>query len=88
MEVRFSKKFLKQLAGIPRETRVKIEDFVFNELSVKTAIGEVGKIEKMQGYSNCYKSRFGDYRVGFMVEDNVLTVKTVMHRREIYRFFP
>jgi mRNA interferase RelE/StbE len=88
MEVRYSKKFLKQLAAIPRETRVKIEDFVFNELSTKTTIGEVGKIEKMQGYANCYKSRFGDYRVGFMLENNVLTVKTVMHRREIYKFFP
>jgi mRNA interferase RelE/StbE len=88
MEVRYSKKFLKQLAVIPRETRVKIEGFVFNELSTKTTIGEVGKIEKMQGYANCYKSRFGDYRVGFMFENNVLTVKVVMHRREIYRFFP
>lgn len=88
MQVRYSKKFLKQLAGIPRETRIKIEDFVFNELSSVSTIGEVGKIEKMQGYINCFKSRFGDYRIGFILKDNVLTVKTVMHRREIYRFFP
>jgi mRNA interferase RelE/StbE len=88
MEVRYSKKFLKQLAGIPRGTRLKIEDFVFNEISTKTSIGEVGKIEKMQGYANCYKFRFGDYRVGFLLEDDVLTVKAVMHRKEIYRFFP
>ena len=88
MEVRYSKKFLKQLAGIPKETRIKVEHFVFNELSSVSTIGEVGKIEKMQGYANCYKSRFGDYRVGFMLENNVLTVKTVMHRRDIYKFFP
>ena len=88
MEVRYSKKFLKQLAGIPREIRIKIEGFVFSELSSASTIGEVGKIEKMQGYANCYKSRFGDYRVGFLLQDNVLTVKTVMHRREIYKFFP
>ena len=30
MEVSYSKKFLKQLAGVPSETRVKIEGFVFN----------------------------------------------------------
>jgi len=88
MEVRYSKKFLKQLAGIPRETRVRIEDFVFNELSTKATIEEAGKIEKMQGYTNCYKARFGDYRIGFLLENDVITVKTVMHRREIYKFFP
>jgi len=65
MEVSYSKKFLKQLAGISLETR-----------------------EKMQGYDGFYKVRFGNYRLGLAIENDLVIVKTVMHRKEIYKFFP
>jgi len=54
MEVRYSKKFLKQLTGVPSETRVKIERFVFNELVSVSSISGLGKVEKMQGYDGFY----------------------------------
>lgn len=88
MEVRYSKKFLKQLASVPSETRVKIEEFVFNELTSVPSISSLGKVEKMQGYHGFYKVRFGNYRVGLAIENEVVIVKTVMHRRDIYKFFP
>ena len=88
MEVSYSKKFLKQLAGVPSETRVKIEVFVFNELVSVSSVSSLGKVEKMQGYDGFYKVRFGNYRLGLVIENEVITVKTVMHRREIYKFFP
>jgi mRNA interferase RelE/StbE len=88
MKISYSKKFLKQLAGVPSETRVKIEDFVFNELVSVSSISSLGKVEKMQGYDGFYKVRFGNYRLGLVIENDVITVKTVMHRREIYKFFP
>ncbi|MBL1262425.1 type II toxin-antitoxin system RelE family toxin [Candidatus Methylomicrobium oryzae] len=88
MEVRYNKKFLKQLASVPSETRVKIEGFVFDELISASSIFSLGKIEKMQGYHGFYKVRFGNYRVGLAIENEVVIVKTVMHRRDIYKFFP
>jgi mRNA interferase RelE/StbE len=88
MEVRYSKKFLKQLASVPSETRVKIEEFVFDELISTSSISSLGKVEKMQGYQGFYKVRFGNYRVGLAIENEVVIVKTVMHRRDIYKFFP
>jgi mRNA interferase RelE/StbE len=88
MEVSYSKKFLKQLAGVPGETRVKIETFSFNDLVSVSSISSLGKVEKMQGYDAFYKVRFGNYRLGLLIENERITVKTVMHRREIYKFFP
>jgi len=88
MRVSYSKKFLKQLAAIPRETREKVESFVFAELASTTSLSGLGKVEKMQGYDRFYKARFGQYRLGLMVENDVVTVKTIMHRKEIYKFFP
>jgi mRNA interferase RelE/StbE len=88
MKVEYSKKFLKQLAAVPGDIRSKIESFVFEELVSTSSIFEMGKVEKLKGYDGFYKVRFGNYRLGLVVENEVIIVKTVMHRREIYKFFP
>ena len=88
MKVKFKKQFLKQLAALPKEFRGKIESFVFEELPRLSSIAESGKIEKMHGYNNYFKIRFGSYRVGLKLENEEIIVQIVMHRREIYRFFP
>ncbi|MCK9396280.1 MAG: type II toxin-antitoxin system RelE/ParE family toxin [Methylobacter sp.] len=88
MKVEYSKKFLKQLAAVPIDIRSKIESFVFDELVSTSSIYEMGKVEKMKGYDGFYKVRFGNYRLGLVIENELITVKVVMHRREIYKFFP
>ncbi|MEB3229956.1 MAG: type II toxin-antitoxin system RelE/ParE family toxin [Leptolyngbyaceae bacterium] len=43
---------------------------------------------KMKGYDNFYRVRIGNHRVGIQViEDEVIFVR-VLHRRDIYRYFP
>ncbi len=88
MQTKFKKSFLKQLAVLPKDVRQRIETFVFEELPKIKTISELGKIEKMQGYEGYYKIRFGSYRVGLEVDNQEIIVQIVMHRREIYRFFP
>jgi mRNA interferase RelE/StbE len=88
MQTKFKKSFLKQLAVLPKDVRQRIETFVFEELPKIQTISEIGKIEKMQGYEGYYKIRFGSYRVGLEVDNQEIIVQIVMHRREIYRFFP
>jgi mRNA interferase RelE/StbE len=69
MKVKYSKKFLKQLAAIPSDIRSKIESFVFEELVSTLSIYEMGKVEKMKGYDGFYKVRFGNYRLGLVLEN-------------------
>ena len=88
MEVLYSKKFLKDLASIPSKQRQEIENFVFQELPKSKWIGDLHKFEKMKGYINCYKARFGSYRVGVVINDNTIELKRVMDRKNIYKFFP
>lgn len=88
MKVKYGKKFLKQLAAVPSDIRLKIESFVFEELVSTSSIYEMGKVEKMKGYDGFYKVRFGNYRLGLVIENEIVAVKIVMHRREIYKFFP
>ena len=43
--------------------------------------------EKLKGYSNYYKKRFGNYRIGAKYEDDTLILSRILHRKDIYRFF-
>jgi len=88
MQVEFRKKFLKELSKLPTQYQNNIEEFIFNKLPECGSISEIGKIEKMRGYKDYFKIRFGDYRVGIKKENNIIIVETVKHRREIYKFFP
>lgn len=88
MEVEIKKKFLKELSKLPTEYADTIEEFVFDKLPTYDNLSEIGKVEKMTGYKNYFKIRFGDYRVGIKKEYDTIIIETVKHRREIYKYFP
>ncbi|MHB1687087.1 MAG: type II toxin-antitoxin system RelE family toxin [Ignavibacteriaceae bacterium] len=88
MIVEYRKTFLKELALIPAQIRNNIENFAFEELPKINALSQSGKIEKMKGYSSYFKARFGNYRVGIKTEKGKVILERVLHRKEIYRFFP
>jgi len=88
MEVKIKKKFLKELSRLPNEYANIIEEFVFDKLPTYNNLSEIGKVEKMTGYKNYFKIRFGDYRVGIKKENDIVIVEIVKHRKEIYKYFP
>ena len=88
MKVEYRKKFLKELSKIPSGTRSKIETFIFETLPEATSLSELGVVEQMKGYPGCYKIRFGSFRVGLRKEDETVILERVLHRKEIYRYFP
>ena len=89
MEVVFTKTFLKDLAKVfPAKRRKEIEHFVFEDLQLVSSVEEIGFAEKMMGHKNFYKTRFGDYRMGIYRSGNRVELKRVLHRKEIYKYFP
>jgi mRNA interferase RelE/StbE len=88
VKIEYRKRFLKELASIPTNSRLSIEQFVFETSPKMKTIFESGKIELMKGYSGYYKIRFGDYRVGLHIENDTVIFERVLHRKEIYRHFP
>ncbi len=88
MNLKYQKKFLKDLAQIPSKRRVQIEKFVFEEVPKLHSIFESGKVEQMTGYPGFYKIRFGLYRIGIKIKQETVFFERVLHRREIYRYFP
>jgi len=88
MQITYRKKFLKELVGIPPKHRQKIERFVFEHFPKSRTIFSSHKIERLKGYPGYYKIRFGDYRVGLKILGDNVVFERVLHRKDIYRFYP
>jgi len=88
MEIRINKSFLKELAKLPQNQRKKIEDFIFYKLEKCQYLHEIPRIQKLKGYKNYYRLRFGSYRAGLRFENNVLCFERLLHRKDIYKFYP
>jgi mRNA interferase RelE/StbE len=70
--VEYTKRFLKDLASLPRDVQQRAEMIVFQELN-STNLFELGYLEKMTGYTSKYKIRVGDYRIGITMDKQTVT---------------
>ncbi|MCK4385771.1 MAG: type II toxin-antitoxin system RelE/ParE family toxin [candidate division Zixibacteria bacterium] len=88
-KVEYTKRFLKELSKLPKEIRVQAEKIVFEELLSPNPF-KLGYLEHMTGYSNKYKIRIGEYRIGITMNksEKLLICQRVAHRKDIYRIFP
>jgi mRNA interferase RelE/StbE len=84
----YSKTFLKDLAKIPKNERVSIEIFAFETIVKSGSLSEIRKCEKLKGHQKYYKVRFGDYRLGLKQEGETLILERVLHRKDIYKYYP
>ncbi|RMH57286.1 MAG: type II toxin-antitoxin system RelE/ParE family toxin [Bacteroidetes bacterium] len=89
MTVLFRKSFerdLKQLKGNrPIRTRLRR---VIEQLETAETIETLANVRRMQGWTDYYRIRIGDYRLGVKVEGDTVEVLRFLHRRDIYRRFP
>ncbi|NEQ98638.1 MAG: type II toxin-antitoxin system RelE/ParE family toxin [Cyanothece sp. SIO2G6] len=88
MRVRFKPSFKRDLKKI-KDTQVLVAiEVLLNTVKSAERPDVISNLIKMKGYDNFYRVRISNYRVGIQViEDDVIFVR-VLHRREIYRYFP
>lgn len=89
-EVIYRPQFLRDLARLPESSRQQIEEFAFDVVPAVDNPLAVPGMEKMSGYKDYYKVRFGDFRVGVRVirKGHVVEFQRALNRRDIYRHFP
>jgi mRNA interferase RelE/StbE len=88
VRVSFEASFARDLKGIQDKTLLKGVEQVITEVKTAPALSEVKHLSKMRGYATLYRLRLGDYRIGIeVIEDEVIFVR-ILHRKDIYRYFP
>ncbi|MDJ0844187.1 type II toxin-antitoxin system RelE family toxin [Crocosphaera sp.] len=88
MKTQFRKSFEKDLKKIlDKKLLIKIKEII-QEIETVTTLGEIKNLKKIKGEANFYRIRIGEYRIGIKVNEDTVTFVRLLHRREIYRFFP
>ncbi len=88
MNVRFRESFARDLRALKDKALLgRIRALVENVEKAGT-LDELAGLKKLRGGGAYYRIRLGDYRVGLAVEQDVVVFVRVLHRREVYRYFP
>jgi mRNA interferase RelE/StbE len=87
MTVRFRKSFVKDLKALDSTHRIRVEKAI-QEIKSAVNLHNVQHVKKLQGRSDFFRSRVGDYRLGIaLVSDEVILVRC-LRRKDFYRYFP
>lgn len=88
MKVEFKRSFEKDLRKLRSPELLLRIKAAIEEVESANDLTLIGELKKLQGYRVYYRIRVGDYRLGLIaVGDQVIFVR-VLHRKEIYRYFP
>ncbi|MBK9331583.1 MAG: type II toxin-antitoxin system RelE/ParE family toxin [Ignavibacteria bacterium] len=49
---------------------------------------EILHLKKLQGHNTYYRIKIKDYRIGVIIEKTKIEFVRILHRKEIYRYFP
>lgn len=88
MQVEFRKTFKQDLKKLKDRKILKRVQQTVEEVGSAQTLLEIRNIKVLQGYDGFYRIRVGNYRIGLFVEKNVVAFVRVLHRKEVYRYFP
>jgi mRNA interferase RelE/StbE len=85
LEIR--KSFQKDALKLPAPAQAQLAKVIDN-LSRAKKLSELTSCKKLTGFKNVYRLRMGEYRIGFIFENETIELVRVLGRKEIYKYFP
>lgn len=82
-----SREFPKHLKNCPADIQKRFV-VVYDQLASAKKIQDIKSSKKLIGFTTFYRIRIGHYRLGIECVDDKVQLLAIMHRKEIYRFFP
>lgn len=77
MEIKVTKTAIKDVKKLDTQTRDRILKGIY-----KLPLGDV---KRLQGYTNYYRLRIGDFRIIYSVSDETIIISAVLPRGEAYK---
>ncbi|TVR42795.1 MAG: type II toxin-antitoxin system RelE/ParE family toxin [Bacteroidia bacterium] len=88
MIVLFDKSFLQDIRKI-NDVKLKSRISKIIQLIEKAeSLNEIQNLSKMKGHPSAYRIRVGEYRIGLFKEKEVIKLMRILHRKDIYTYFP
>jgi mRNA interferase RelE/StbE len=88
LKVRFKAAFARDLRSVKDKALLGRIRALIENVEKAESLADVAGLKRLRGVGAYYRIRVGDYRVGLAVEEDVVLFVRVLHRREVYRYFP
>ncbi len=88
MQVLFTSRFKKDIDALNDKNLLLSINEIIIKLETVENLFSFPNIKKLIGNKNVYRIRIGDYRLGFFLNDEVITIARFVHRKDMYKFFP
>ncbi len=88
MKVEFLKRFSKDMNEIPMKSiRISLKKII-ESMESADSLTKIPNTKKLQGHKTAYRTRVGNYRIGFFFENEIILLARFVHRKDIYKLFP
>lgn len=88
MKVQFERSFAKDLKAVDDRTVLRRVQSLIEQLESSTRLQDIAQVKALEGERGYYRVRVGDYRLGIVLEGDTVILVRILHRKEIYRYFP
>ena len=88
MKVEFLKKFSKDLDDVRTRPVKQALIRVIELMEESDSLDKIPNTKKLKGHRSAYRTRVGDYRLGFFFENSTILLARFVHRKDIYKIFP
>lgn len=88
MKVEFLKKFSKDLDDVNSKLVKSNLLRVIELMESVNSLNAIPNTKKLKAHKSAYRTRVGDYRLGFFFENSTIQLARFLHRKDIYKIFP
>ncbi len=88
MRVEFLKRFSKDLDDLETKSIKQSVIRLIELMETADALDKIPNTKKLKGHKSAYRTRVGNYRLGFFLENSTILLARFLHRKDIYKIFP
>ena len=88
MKVEFRSSFVRDLNSVRDKAILRRVKEIIERAEQTKSSSEIPNLKRLKGSGNYWRIRVGDYRIGVVLESEDIAFVRILHRREIYRYFP
>jgi mRNA interferase RelE/StbE len=86
--VTFRKSFEKDLNKLRDVDLLQKIKAIIEEAEAAVNFVDINNLKKLKADGNYYRIRVGNYRIGLILDKTEIVFVRVLHRKEMYRYFP